>query len=91
MRIGNEILQCMVARIYNKLNVVIVLEDSVCIPLHTVLEQCSKYFRTVNGAAPRKDITVMHQSFEIPAPPTSGLPEAKAGKSPCFHHFNIPL
>ena len=34
---------------------------------------------------------VMHQSFEIPAPPTSGLPEAKAGKSPCFHHFNIPL
>ena len=34
---------------------------------------------------------IMHQSFEIPAPPTSGLPEAKAGKSPCFHHFNIPL
>ena len=30
----------------------------------------------------------MHQSFEIPASPTSGLPEAKARKSPCFHHFN---
>ena len=25
---------------------------SVCTPLHTVLEQCSKYFRTVKGAAP---------------------------------------
>ena len=40
----------MVARIYNKLNTA---QNSVCTPLHTVLEQCSKYFRTVNGADSR--------------------------------------
>ena len=44
----------MVARLYNKLNTVLeqCVHSSVCTPLHTVLEQCSKDFRTVNGAAP---------------------------------------
>ena len=42
----------------------------------------------------------MYQSFEIPAPPTSGLPEAKAGKlvfttltfpySKGIHTFSLP-
>ena len=40
----------MVARICNKLNTV--LEQCVHSIIHTVLEQCSKYFRTVNGVAP---------------------------------------
>ena len=37
--------------IYNKLDTV--LEQCVHSIIHTVLEQCSKYFRTVNGASPR--------------------------------------
>ena len=45
----------MVARIYNELNTA---RNSVCTPmtpLHTVLEQCSKYFRTVNWSSPPCD------------------------------------
>ena len=49
----------MVARIYNNLNTV--LEQCVHSITYTVLEQCSKYFRTVNGAAPWDETTEIMQ------------------------------
>ena len=47
--------------------------------IHACRRACTKSFK------------LMHQSFEIPAPPTSSIPENKTGKSPHFHWFKVLL